>query len=206
METKNSAESSTESTTPFAVRANHLVKKFGDFVAVNDISFHVAAGECFGILGPNGAGKTTTIRMVYGFSPMTSGSLDVFGLDISTNWRRIKARVGVCQQENSLDPELTVLENLEVFALTGILLVTGVAAGHGHGHGGWGWGVGFFFAPPIIIAPAPAYPYPYYYYPPPPPPYGRPDYYGGREWVPGRWEEQWGPYGWERVWVPGYWR
>ena len=116
METKNSAESSTESTTPFAVRANHLVKKFGDFVAVNDISFHVAAGECFGILGPNGAGKTTTIRMVYGFSPMTSGSLDVFGLDISTNWRRIKARVGVCQQENSLDPELTVLQNLEVFA------------------------------------------------------------------------------------------
>jgi lipooligosaccharide transport system ATP-binding protein len=54
--------------------------------------------------------------MVYGFSPMTGGSLKVFGLDISRNWRRIKARIGVCQQENSLDPDLTVLQNLEVFA------------------------------------------------------------------------------------------
>jgi lipooligosaccharide transport system ATP-binding protein len=104
------------SSNPFIVKASHLVKKFGDLVAVNDISFQVAPGECFGILGPNGAGKTTTVRMVYGFSPMTSGSLDIFGLDISTNWRRIKARIGVCQQENSLDPELTVLQNLEVFA------------------------------------------------------------------------------------------
>ena len=110
------SEKSTETPTPFIVRASHVVKKFGDFVAVNDISFHVAPGECFGILGPNGAGKTTTIRMLYGFSPMTRGRLDVFGLDISTDWRRIKARIGVCQQENSLDPELTVLENLEVFA------------------------------------------------------------------------------------------
>lgn len=98
------------------IKADHLVKTFGDFVAVNGISFEVAQGECFGILGPNGAGKTTTIRMVYGFSPMTSGSLKVFDLDISRAWRRIKSRIGVCQQENSLDPELTVLQNLEVFA------------------------------------------------------------------------------------------
>jgi len=94
-----------------------------------------------------------------------------------------------------------------VIALSGILLVTGVASGHGHGYGGFGFGI--FFALPIIIAPPPVYPYSYpYSYPHyyPPPPYGRPDYYGGREWVPGRWEEQWGPYGWERVWVPEYWR
>lgn len=98
------------------VKAENLLKKFCDFVAVNRISFQVATGECFGILGPNGAGKTTMVRMVYGFSPMSGGSMKVFGLDISRDWRQIKSRIGVCQQENSLDPDLTVLQNLEVFA------------------------------------------------------------------------------------------
>jgi lipooligosaccharide transport system ATP-binding protein len=98
------------------INADHLVKRFGDLVAVNGISFQVFPGECFGILGPNGAGKTSTIHMVYGFSPMDAGRLEVFELDVTRDWRRIKARIGVCQQENSLDPELTVLENLEVFA------------------------------------------------------------------------------------------
>ncbi len=100
----------------YIVQAENLLKRFGDFVAVNRISFQAATGECFGILGPNGAGKTTTVRMVYGFSPMSGGSLKVFGLDISRDWRQIKSRIGVCQQENSLDPDLTVLQNLEVFA------------------------------------------------------------------------------------------
>jgi lipooligosaccharide transport system ATP-binding protein len=67
-------------------------------------------------LGPNGAGKTTTIRMLYGFSPPTSGSLRVFDTDITTNPRQIKARIGVCQQDNTLDPDLTVAQNLMVFA------------------------------------------------------------------------------------------
>jgi len=101
---------------PYIVEAENLLKKFDDLVAVNRISFRIATGECFGILGPNGAGKTTTIRMVYDFSPMNGGSLKVFGLDIARDWRQIKLRVGVCQQENSLDPDLTVLQNLEVFA------------------------------------------------------------------------------------------
>jgi lipooligosaccharide transport system ATP-binding protein len=101
---------------PHIIEAENLLKKFGDFIAVNRISFQVPTGQCFGILGPNGAGKTTTIRMVYAFSPMSGGSLKVFGLDISRDWRRIKSRIGVCQQENSLDPDLTVLQNLEVFA------------------------------------------------------------------------------------------
>jgi lipooligosaccharide transport system ATP-binding protein len=100
----------------YIVKAENLLKRFGDFVAVNRISFQVATGICFGILGPNGAGKTTTVRMVYGFSPMSGGSLKVFGLDISRDWRQIKSCIGVCQQENSLDPDLTVLQNLEVFA------------------------------------------------------------------------------------------
>ncbi len=98
------------------IRATDLRKKFNGFQAVDGISFQLAPGECLGLLGPNGAGKTSTIRMVYGFSPMTSGSLEVFGLDINTKWRQIKARIGVCQQENNLDPDLSVLQNLEIFA------------------------------------------------------------------------------------------
>ncbi|MCX5849269.1 MAG: ATP-binding cassette domain-containing protein [Deltaproteobacteria bacterium] len=98
------------------VAVRNLKKSFGDFVAVNDISFSVDKGICFGILGPNGAGKTSTIRMIYGFSPITVGDLFVFGLDIKTQSRIIKARIGVCQQENTLDPDLTVMQNFEVFA------------------------------------------------------------------------------------------
>ena len=96
--------------------ASNLKKSFGSFVAVNDISFCVPQGVCFGILGPNGAGKTTTIRMIYGFTPITAGSILVFGLDIKTHSRLIKANIGVCQQENTLDPDLTVMQNFEVFA------------------------------------------------------------------------------------------
>ena len=98
------------------IEAEGLRKSFGDLVAVDGISFHVVRGECFGILGPNGAGKTSTIRMIYGFSPMTGGILRVFGLPTSEGWRAIKTRIGVCQQENNLDPDLTVQQNLEVFA------------------------------------------------------------------------------------------
>ena len=99
----------------YIIEAENVTKRFGDFEAVKGISFRLVAGECLGILGPNGAGKTSTIRMTYAFSPMTSGSLKVFGLDIRTEWRAIKARIGVCQQENNLDPDLTVRQNLEVF-------------------------------------------------------------------------------------------
>jgi lipooligosaccharide transport system ATP-binding protein len=100
----------------YVVEAKDVKKTFGDFVAVNGISFHISSGECFGVLGPNGAGKTTTIRMVYGFSPITEGRIEVFGLPITREWRAIKSRIGVCQQENTLDPDLSVVENLEVFA------------------------------------------------------------------------------------------
>jgi lipooligosaccharide transport system ATP-binding protein len=98
------------------VEAEHLRKTFGGFTAVEDVSLRVSAGECFGILGPNGAGKTTTIRMLYGFTPKSGGALHVFGLDIDRELRAIKARIGVCQQENNLDPDLTVQQNLELFA------------------------------------------------------------------------------------------
>lgn len=100
----------------YIIEASHISKKFGTFVAVNDISFHTFPGECFGLLGPNGAGKTSTVRMIYGFSPLTTGHMNVFDMDITASWRHIKSRIGVCQQENNLDPELTVIENLLVFA------------------------------------------------------------------------------------------
>jgi lipooligosaccharide transport system ATP-binding protein len=96
--------------------ADNLRKTFDGMAAVDGVSFSVRKGECFGILGPNGAGKTTTIRMIYGFSPKTSGRLKVFGLDIDHRLTEIKGRLGVCQQENNLDPDLSVRENLEVFA------------------------------------------------------------------------------------------
>ena len=100
------------------VQADALRKAFGAFTAVDGISFSVRRGECFGILGPNGAGKTSTIRMIYGFSPLSGGSLQVLGQDVTSRrqLRKVKYRIGVCQQDNNLDPELSILQNLEVFA------------------------------------------------------------------------------------------
>ncbi len=98
------------------LEANGLTKVFGDFRAVDGISFQIRKAECFGILGPNGAGKTSTIRMLYGFSPKSGGRLRVFGLDADQDLRQIKSRIGVCQQENTLDPDLSVEQNLVVFA------------------------------------------------------------------------------------------
>ncbi|MBN1545430.1 MAG: ATP-binding cassette domain-containing protein [Syntrophaceae bacterium] len=101
---------------PAIIETSSLTKTFGDLVAVAGISFNVRAGECFGILGPNGAGKTSTIRMIYGLSPLSSGTLRVFDEDITTRSRSIKARIGVCPQENNLDPDISVIRNLEVYA------------------------------------------------------------------------------------------
>jgi lipooligosaccharide transport system ATP-binding protein len=93
-----------------------LIKTYDGVTAVDGISFAVQKGAFFGLLGPNGAGKTTTIRMLYGFTPPTGGELRVFGREITSDWRRIKARIGVCHQENTLDPDLTVRQNLLVYA------------------------------------------------------------------------------------------
>lgn len=98
------------------IEVQNLHKQFNGLVAVDAISFSVEKAEFFGLLGPNGAGKTTTIRMLYGFLPSTTGSIRIFGMDIRRDWRRVKARIGVCQQDNTLDPDLTVEQNLHVFA------------------------------------------------------------------------------------------
>ena len=98
------------------IEARHVVKRFGPFTAVNEVSFAVERGEFFALLGPNGAGKTSTIRMIYGFSPLTAGRMEIFGLDIGSDWRHIRSRLGVCQQENTLDPDLTVAQNLLIYS------------------------------------------------------------------------------------------
>ena len=96
--------------------ADKIVKKFGDFTAVDGISFKIEEGICFGFLGPNGAGKTTTVRMIHCVSPITSGSISVFGLQANVNNSAIKGLTGVIPQENYLDEDLTVNQNLLLFA------------------------------------------------------------------------------------------
>ncbi len=98
------------------IEADKIVKRYGDLTAVDRISFQVRKGECFGFLGPNGAGKSTTMRMIYGFSPLTEGELRVFGLPVDKEMREIKRRIGIVPQEMSLDPDLTVIQNLLIYA------------------------------------------------------------------------------------------
>jgi lipooligosaccharide transport system ATP-binding protein len=96
--------------------ARDLIKRYGEFTAVDGISFSVHIGECFGFLGPNGAGKTTTIRMISCVSPVTDGSLVVEGMHVQAEPRRIKGRLGVVPQDDNLDPDLTVRQNLRAYA------------------------------------------------------------------------------------------
>jgi len=98
------------------IEVKDLVKKFDGLTAVAGISFTVQRGECLGILGPNGAGKTTTVRVIQCISPATSGTVSVLGMKASLDERRIRALMGVVPQENDIDPDLTVNENLELFA------------------------------------------------------------------------------------------
>ena len=99
-----------------AIEVDHLVKKFGDLVAVNDISFTVAAREIFGLLGPNGAGKTTRIRMMTTLTPPTSGTARVDGHDIRTDADGVRHALGVIPQAFTSDPELTAIENMLIHA------------------------------------------------------------------------------------------
>jgi lipooligosaccharide transport system ATP-binding protein len=98
------------------VIARGLTKQFGDFVAVDGIDFTIERGEVFGFLGPNGAGKSSTMRMIGAMSPPTGGQLLVRGLDPATDGPAIRAGIGVVPQEDALDGQLTVLDNLIVYA------------------------------------------------------------------------------------------
>lgn len=99
-----------------SISVKNLTKKFGDFIAVNDISFDVRKGEIFGFLGANGAGKTTAMRMLCGLSKPSSGSAMVAGFDIEKNPEAVKRSIGYMSQKFSLYQDLTVDRNIQLFA------------------------------------------------------------------------------------------
>lgn len=98
------------------VTARAIRKVYGSFTAVDGIDFDVRPGEAFGLLGPNGAGKTSTMKMIACASPVSAGELRIFGMDPARDASAIKARLGVVPQADNLDPELTVRENLLMYA------------------------------------------------------------------------------------------
>ena len=99
------------------IEVENLIKKFGDLVAVNDISFNVAPGEIFGFLGPNGAGKTTTINILCTLTKPTSGRARIAGLDVVHKQSQVRQRIGLVFQDPSLDERLSALQNLRFHAL-----------------------------------------------------------------------------------------
>jgi len=97
------------------VQVRSVSKRFGDRLAVNGLDLDVPRGACFGLLGPNGAGKTTTLRMIYGVTRPTTGTISVFDLDIAQHTRAVRARLGVTLQQNVLIEALSPVDNLRVF-------------------------------------------------------------------------------------------
>ncbi|MEJ2183429.1 MAG: ABC transporter ATP-binding protein [Nitrospirota bacterium] len=98
------------------ISARNLVKDYGSFRAVKGVDFDIEEGENFGFLGPNGAGKTTVMRTIYCYHPPTEGTVTVLGMDVTEEPSGIKALEGVMPQDENLDPDLTSLENLFVYA------------------------------------------------------------------------------------------
>src|ERR1039457_2681655 len=102
-------------TTP-AIAVENIFKRYGDFEAVKDVSFSVAEGEIFGLLGPNGAGKSTLIRMMTTLIPLTAGKAIVAGHDVAREADAVRHMIGVIPQALTSDPDLTVEENLSIYA------------------------------------------------------------------------------------------
>jgi len=102
--------------TPKAIEVDHIVKRYGDFTAVNDVTFDVKEGEIFGLLGPNGAGKSTLIRMMTTLIPITAGSARIAGHDVQKEPDNARRAIGVIPQALTSDIDLTVEENLTIYA------------------------------------------------------------------------------------------
>ena len=101
---------------PSAIEVDHIVKKYGDFTAVDDVSFSVNEGEIFGLLGPNGAGKSTLIRMMTTLIPITSGKARIAGHDVAKEANAARRMIGVIPQALTSDLDLTVVENMNIYA------------------------------------------------------------------------------------------
>ncbi len=108
--------SSTASEESYAIEVDHIVKKYGDFTAVDDVSFNVKEGEIFGLLGPNGAGKSTLIRMMTTLIPITAGTAHIAGHDVAKDPNAVRRTIGVIPQALTSDLDLTVEENLNIYA------------------------------------------------------------------------------------------
>ena len=98
-----------------AINAQHLVRRFGTFTAVDDVSFRVEKGEIFGFLGPNGSGKTTVIKMLTGLLPLTAGDATIYGIDVRKDAEGVRENIGYMSQNFSLYGDLTVAENLRFY-------------------------------------------------------------------------------------------
>ena len=103
-------------TAPSAIEVDHIVKKYGDFTAVDDVSFSVQEGEIFGLLGPNGAGKSTLIRMMTTLIPITSGKARIAGHDVAKEPNAARRMIGVIPQALTSDLDLTIEENMSIYA------------------------------------------------------------------------------------------
>ena len=100
----------------YAIIADNLTYRYGDLVAVDDISFKVAKGEILGFLGPNGAGKTTTVKMLTGQLKPNSGTAYLLGMDVAKHAEKVQGEIGVCFEETNLYEQMSAIENLRLFA------------------------------------------------------------------------------------------
>jgi ABC-2 type transport system ATP-binding protein len=116
VETSSGSGNGNSANIPNAIDVEHIVKKYGDFTAVDDVTFHVKEGEIFGLLGPNGAGKSTLIRMMTTLIPITSGLARIAGHDVSKEPDAARRAIGVIPQALTSDLDLTIEENLSIYA------------------------------------------------------------------------------------------